>query len=155
MDEAALLRAKDLAARHLGRRRRSEREIRTYLEGKGFAQDVTGRLIVDFRRVGLLDDRALARDWAEHRLERMPSGRAALRHKLLARRIEERTINEVLDEVYSSGSERELCRRAAAGVRARLDRLPPEKRKRRLYGFLARRGFAREIISEFFEEADG
>ena len=155
MEEARLLRAKDLAARQLGRRMRSERELETYLERKGYGRKIIHRLIADFRRVGLLDDRALARDWAERRLERMPSGRAALHRTLRARGIEERTVSEILDEVYSAESEAELCRRAAAGVLPRLDRLPTEKRRRRLYGFLAQRGFSRDTVCEFLEEWDG
>ncbi len=154
MDEAKLLRAKDLAARHLGRRMRSVREIETYLERKGFEPGIIRRLVADFGRVGLLDDRALAEDWARYRVERMPCGRRALRQSLIARRIPRDTIDSVLDEVLASDTERELSRRAASGFLRRLNRLPPEARKQRLYRFLVRRGFSRETITELFEEAD-
>jgi regulatory protein len=152
MDLAELQRAKDLAARHLGRRMRSEREMRMYLERKGFEIGIVSRVIGDFRRVGLLDDRALVRDWTERRLASRPSGRRAVEQSLAARGVEREIISEVLDEVLPSESERDLSRRAAAGYLRRVQNLSTEVRDRRLYRFLLQRGFSHETIAEFFQE---
>jgi regulatory protein len=154
MDPVELQRAKDLAARHLGRRMRSERELETYLERKGFERDIVARLISDFRRVGLLDDRALVREWTERRLANYPSGRRAVEHKLMARGVEREIITEVLDEVLSSEDERELSRRAAATYLRRVRDLSADVRDRRLYRFLVQRGFSRETITEYFDEME-
>ena len=154
MDLVELQRAKDLAARHLGRRMRSERELETYLKRKGFEGDIVARLISDFQRVGLLDDRALVREWTEQRLANHPSGRRAVEHKLATRGVEREIIAEVLDEVLPSEYERELSRRAAATYLRRVRDLSTEVRDRRLYRFLVQRGFSSEIIAEYFNEME-
>lgn len=154
MDAETLARAKDLAAKHLGRRMRSERELEAYLEQKGLGPAVVARVIRDFRRVGLIDDRVMARDWAERHLARQPSGRRAVEERLLARGVRGEIVDEVLGEIYAGESERELALRALRGHLARVKHLVPDARRRRLFRFLIQRGFSEEIVSEFFEEMD-
>jgi regulatory protein len=154
MDAATLVRAKDLAARHLGRRMRSERETELYLKGKGFAPEIIARVVRDFRRVGLLNDRTMAREFAERRLANRPCGRLAIERELRARGVGERAGAEALEEVYPPELEKEKARSAAAKYGERLRRVQPEARARRLYRFLVGRGFSRETVSEFFEEME-
>ncbi|MCK4546094.1 MAG: regulatory protein RecX [Candidatus Eisenbacteria sp.] len=154
MDRTTLQRAKDLAAKHLGRRMRSEREIEMYLGGKGFDTDTITQVVCDFRRVGLLDDRALIRNWADRRLALRPSGRLALERKLAARGIDEEVLAQELDDIYATVSEDDLCEKAAAGCLRRIGNLPAAKRRGKLYRFLLQRGFSRSVITEFLEEMD-
>ena len=131
MDSPSLVRAKDVAAKHLGRRMRSELEIERFLELKGFTSEVITRVLQDFRRVGLLDDRAMARDYMERRLAKRPCGRLAVERELLARGVAAETAAEVLGDVYPWEAEREGARTAAARYAERLKALGPEDRARR------------------------
>ena len=152
MDADALARAKDLAAGHLGRRTRSVREMETYLERKGVAAAVRSQVIRDFLRVGLLDDRALARDWVERRTAGSPWGRRALASRLAARGVAADVIAGVLDEMLAGDAEDRLCRRAATERCARLGRVPPAKRRDRLYRYLLGRGFPPETVRDVVED---
>jgi len=154
MDQTVLLRAKDLAAKHLGRRMRSERELRVYLERKGFGAGVVDRVVRDFRRVGLVNDRALVEEWTERRLANHPCGRPLIERGLLARGLPEETVAEVLDGIGAFRSEANLARRAAEAYLVRLRRLEPEAQRKRLYRFLLGRGFSQETATGFVDEIE-
>jgi regulatory protein len=154
MDEDVLRRAKDLAARHLGRRMRSEREVGGHLAKKGFEPDVIVRVLEDFRRVGLVDDRALVLEWTERELPRAPAGRRAVEARLRARGVAPGVLGEVLDGIFSREAETELGRKAAERYAPRLKRLPEGARKQRLYRFLMARGFSAETAADLVAETD-
>lgn len=154
MDSFSLVRAKDAAAKHLGRRMRSEQEIERFLELKGFASDIIARVLRDFRRVGLLDDRVMARDFTERRLAKRPCGRLAIERELLTRGVAAETVADVLGDAYPRESERDVARSAAARYQERLTERRPEVRTRRLYRFLVQRGFTPETLSDLFEETE-
>ncbi|MFA6110924.1 MAG: RecX family transcriptional regulator, partial [Candidatus Latescibacterota bacterium] len=65
-------RARDAGLAFLAGRARSIHEMRQTLVQKGFAAEIGEQAIAEFVRLGLLDDRKLARDLVELRLERQP-----------------------------------------------------------------------------------
>jgi regulatory protein len=128
-------------------RPRSESEVRKYLEGKGVApehiEEVMGRLA----RVGLVDDAAFARFWVENRGQFRPRGARALRYELRGKGLS----SEAIDEALEGHDDEALALEAARGNLRKLRGLPQLEFRRRMYEFLARRGFNYDIISEVVE----
>jgi SOS response regulatory protein OraA/RecX len=122
------------AGRSLARRARSEAELGRTLASLAPPEVVAG-VLDDLRRLGLVDDEALARSLAEQRLA---SGWGVLRVRADLERL------EVDGEAARAGIEL-----AVAGERAAAEALLAQRRlagdPRRALALLARRGFDEEI----------
>jgi regulatory protein len=131
------------AGRLLGRRQRSAAELRSRLELEGFDQAVVEGAMARLVELGLADDAALARAWAE---ERAGGGRAP---RLIVRELQERGVERAVAEaaVAAAGVEEAAqARRLAARWVTRVADLPLERQASRLQGTLARRGFDADVI---------
>lgn len=147
-------RAREAGLRLLEHRARTRAEMRRRLLGKGFPPDVVEACVAELEGMGLLDDRAFAEAFARDRLRLRPRGRRLLVRELRARGVEqglaEAAVSDVL--VAEGESEHDAARRAAeAWVR----RSPRRRDRRRLYGYLARRGFSAEVIRAVVEDLLG
>ncbi len=153
--QAELERAREAALRLLTVRARSVGELRDRLARKAFSEDVCERIIADLTAVGLLDDRDFARLWAEERVRLRPVGRRRLVNELRAKKVEPAVIDEVAAEVYEEHSETELARRA---LKKRIRAGGPdviERERRRLEGFLLRRGFSYATVAAVLKNPEG
>ncbi|HLI57435.1 MAG TPA: regulatory protein RecX [Actinomycetota bacterium] len=144
--------AMDAALGFLTGRARSCSEVRQHLRKKGFralADGVEARLL----ELGLLDDLDLARSCVEDAISRRgvaPGGLAAelaqrgIDPELAARAIDEATPNGAGDE----GPGRPELERALEVATRRLRVLhgDPASVRRRLWGFLSRRGYDAEVV---------
>ena len=151
--EDAFCRAREAALVLLSHRARSERELRDRLLRRGYTPEVAERTLSNLRERGLLDDVAFAQAFARDRLRSRPSGRrrlvADLRGKGVSPEDAERALAEMSHE--SEESELDLARRALAKFpqRGGEDRAAT---KRRLYAYLARRGFGSGVTSALARE---
>lgn len=133
-------RAWDGALAFLAPRPRSEREVRTRLQRKGFSTQVIDGVIERLKRVGLLDDRAFARYWVEQRETFRPRGARLLAAELRQRGVAGETITEVLEASAQHDPVQAACR--AAQRKARELRQADERTfVQRVGQFLLRRGF--------------
>lgn len=137
---------KDVHERALGLlavRQRSRRELERRLEGAGF-EPVEVRAELDrLRQVGLIDDEAFARAVVEHSFTTKKEGRRVVAGRLMSAGIAPETAAAVLDE--AAGGEEERADALAAAKAAKLSGLQPDAAYRRLYGMLARRGYAPDL----------
>lgn len=140
MDEIEV--ATTRALRFLSVRPRSEQEIRTKLKTKDVAEPVQDEVIQRLRTAGLLDDERFAELWVENRSEFRPRGGRALRMELRQKGIAETVIETTLAEL----DEETLALQAALKQARRYAGLEFEDFRKKLYGFLARRGFPYDII---------
>ncbi len=150
-----LERAREAALKLLTVRARSVGELRDRLARKAFAEDVCERIIADLSAAGLLDDRDFARLWADERVRLRPVGRRRLVSELRAKKVDPAVIDEVAAEVYEEHSETELARRA---LRKRIRAGGPEvieRERRRLEGFLLRRGFSFGTVAAVLKDPEG
>lgn len=161
-------RARDAALRLLSYRPRSRQEVRRRLYQKGFAEDVVEPCVARLTEESLLDDRAFAEAYARETVRLRPRGRFGmvreLRRKGVAREVAEEVVDGVMAE--EEVSERALAREAAEAwlgrqrARARRALLAPpydderEKLRRRLYGYLGRRGFSGDATRDAMEHAE-
>ena len=134
-------RAYENALRYLSYRPRSEYEMQRYLQRRGADDGTTKEVIDRLRRARLVNDVEFARFWLENREAYRPRGRWALRAELRQKGV----ANEIIDLVLRDLDEETSAMKAAERRAQRLARLDEQTFRRRLLGFLRRRGFDYEI----------
>jgi len=133
------------ALNYLSYRPRSEKEVRQNLKIKHeVPTGIIDQIIERLERGGLVDDQKFAELWVENRSEFRPRGSHALRMELRQKGIEEDTIAEVLEEI----DEQNLAIKAARKQARKYQQLEWIEFRKKLTGFLARRGFNYGVISE-------
>jgi regulatory protein len=143
--EERLQHALDLAYRHLGRRDRTEVEIRRHLEARGVAAPVVSRAVGRLEAQGYVDDARFARRYAEDRRRLDAWGTERIEQRLLALGVEPDLIAAALSEQDPSG---ELD--AAVGLLRRRFPEPPrdDRERNRALGLLVRRGYELELAHD-------
>jgi len=140
-DEDNRVQAKLAAERLVGTRMRSEKELRQRLKEKEFPPDIIDETIETFKRIRLLDDRAFAEAFVRDRMRMRPRAAAFLRRELRQRGIAADIIESVLEEQFEEVSEEDVARRMAESYLRAHPRLETLVLKRRLAGYLQRKGF--------------
>ncbi len=142
--------ARAVALRLLGRRPRTEKEIRTRLREKEFADSEIATTLEDLKRSGLVDDEEFARAFVRDALSLRPAGKMLLKRKLLLLGVSRDIVDRVLAESIDGGAEESLARDLAEKFLSRARSSgrdePQAKLRARLSAYLARRGFAWEVI---------
>ena len=132
--------ARQAAFSLLSHRMRSKKEIADRLKRKDFQHSVVNGTIDFLCQAGLVDDRKFATAWINDRLNLKPSGFLLLRRELRQHGIEESIIEELLSEI-SEVDEVERAQVLLEKRKARYSGLDGQVARRRMTGFLARRGF--------------
>ena len=133
--------ARDVCLRLLTTRARSRAELETQLTKRGFAEDVSARVLDRLTEVGLVDDAAFAEQWVRERRTNAGKGKRALASELRTKGIDADVIAETLDSV-DAGEWRERAEELVA-AKLRRENLDDEmKVTRRLVAMLARRGYS-------------
>jgi regulatory protein len=146
--EAALLATYDRALRMLAFRARATGELRRSLVQKGEEPPLVDAAIERLTRAGFLDDGAFARQFARARAAGGRASRRRIQAELarrgVARDVADAAIAEVFDEdaVDEGEAAVEVARRKFRSLAS----LDPAVRHRRLYAFLARRGYDADHI---------
>ena len=148
--------AREAALHLLAVRPRSAAELARRLRAKGYSEAETAPVLERLAELGMIDDAAFAGMLARDRVRLRPQGRRRLLGELRAKGVDEDTARAAFAGALESESidELELARRAAAKWRPRAGEEPASAR-RRLYGYLARRGFDGEVVREVVEETLG
>jgi len=148
-------RAREAALRLLAVRARSEGELVDRLRRKGFSEELTTVVISALAGVGLVDDAAFARAWADEKVRLRPIGPRRLTSELLSKRISRELAALVVEETFREHSELELARRAVEKKVRVSGGADAAKRRARLHSFLLRRGFSYEVVSTVLKELEG
>ena len=124
-------------------RPRSRRELERRLLAARFEPDEVRDVLTRLERVGLVDDEAFARQFAEHRFGSRKEGSRAVAQGLRAAGISPSIAEAVSHDAPGDDEERaaELARSRAS----RLSGVTPEKAFARLSSLLMRRGYGPEI----------
>ncbi len=136
--EDALEIAYQRALRLIDHRPRSEKEIRQKLAEKDFSAGQIDQAVEKLQRAGLIQDGEFARMWVENRNEFHPRSKRLMRYELLNKGIAEEHIEAALE---GSTEDSELALRAGLAYARRLTACDQETFRKRLSGYLARRGF--------------
>lgn len=123
-------------------RPRTRAEIVRALQNQNTSEDIQHAVLERLQHSGLLDDTAFARAWIANRSEFRPRGQTALRYELRQHGIEESIIQQVLTE--NPADEYHEAVRAAEKFAKKLAGSDALTFRRKLGGFLTRRGFGYE-----------
>jgi len=147
--------AKMLAVNYIDYAPRTIAEVRRRLAKGGYEEDVIDVVIDDLVRVELLDDSKFSSDWVESRVRTKKLGRtrlaAELRQKGIGREDSDRALEE-LDPESEADAALELARKRLGPDEIESWSTPAERAagRRRLAGYLQRRGYKWEIIEQVF-----
>jgi regulatory protein len=148
-------RAREAALHLLSFRARSRAELASRLRRREFPPEVVESCVADLAAAGLLDDSAFAEAFVRDGIRGKPRGPRRLASELRAKGVAPEEVSAAIREVLGAEdvSEVELARQAAARWRPRPGE-DPVRARRRLHGYLARRGFGHEAIHEVLAELD-
>jgi regulatory protein len=147
-EEGGALAAYDRALNMLAFQARSSRDLRRKLVQKGeveaHAQAAVERLVA----AGLLDDAEYARQVARSKVAGQGASKRRLQQELFKRGVERGVADAAIGEVLSDEGvdEGEIVERFARKKLKSLAALDAPTRRRRLYAYLARRGYEGDVI---------
>ena len=138
-------RARNVLLHQLSRSVKSKDQLRQILAKREIDADIAERLLDRFEEAGLINDREFALTVVNSRHRHKGLAKSAIARELREKGIDQLTLEEALADI---DSEAELARaKELAEVRARrLVKLEPEVAKRRLSGYLARKGYSGNIV---------
>lgn len=147
-------RAEKVSMQALTRRGHSRWELERALLGRDIAEELVGEELDRLERVGLIDDAALAETLVRTQHERKGLGRSALTAELRRRHVDQRHIDAALEQI---DDEDEQSRATELAVRRvpQLRSVDGETAKRRLTGFLMRKGYSGSVVRRAVDEALG
>ena len=145
--------ARAQALRYLSHRDLSEALLSERLTMKGFSEPAVQAVVNYLKEKNYLDDERYALHWGRGRIASKHVGARRLRQELLARKLAAGTVEKTLAVLFSEVDEAELARRCAEKKLPSLEGLENETRRRRLAGFLQRRGFDSGVVFDTVKEA--
>jgi regulatory protein len=155
LDEAAL---HEYAVKSLGRRMRSEAELRRLMQAKVERPDRgedTGaakinRVIARLKEYGYLDDTAFAENYTQLRQQNEKFGQRRVRQELGRKGIAQQTISDTLEQKYAEVSEEALARQHLE--RKRIRKPENEKETARVMRRLVTAGFSVGVIYKILRQ---
>ena len=118
------------------------------LEGRGATKANVDEVIGRLRGYGYLDDERFAQSYASLRLQQRPIGRQRLQRDLWLKKIDKKTADQALDQIFEATPEEDLIERAIA-KRVRLRGKPKTREDaKKLFDHLLRQGFAFELVGD-------
>ena len=160
---AAELHVYDRALNVIAARARSAAELRRALVRKGEAAELVDRAIARLREQGFLDDAAFAQSFTRFKVLGAGQSRRRVQAELGRKGVARDVTDAAIDTVFAEEGvdQRAIVEQAARKKLRSLAKLEPLVRRRRLYGFLARRGYdgddihrAMDAVGEELSEAE-
>ena len=133
------------ALRFLKIRPRSVAELKSKLEAKGFEAPEIDQTLQWLQDIKLLDDRSFTKSWIHYRLAR-PFGFRRIILELKTKGVDPDLIEEEISLVKGDTDESKIAFDLASRRWKKLVRVEPIKRKKRMFDFLSRRGFAPDVV---------
>ena len=144
--ESSYQKARNAALRLLSYRSRSEKEVQRRLQGR-FSEETVERTVSELRNQGLLDDEAFAKAWREKRETFRLRGSAVIKQELQRLGVDREVIRETLSSFDASAN----AYQAGSKYAAKLSLEDGAGFRRKLGGFLHRRGFEGEVLGQTVE----
>ena len=145
-----LEKTKKAALRLLSFRPRSENELRDRLKRKKLPAESIDRTVEYLFKERMLDDEKFARLYALSRMQSRAFGKGRVRRELALRGVCASLANDTMraiEDMDEADVAMELAQKRLAAMKG----LPREAKKRRLHGFLMRRGFGTGVIFKVLE----
>ena len=144
------MRAKNYALELLSSQSYSKNQMIYQLRQKGFGTEAINITLEDLEQLGHIKDENFAKKWVARRQRSKPKGKKVLEHELANQSIDKTTVDRVLAGIHDA-EETNIALQLAQKQVKRYQSLAPQVAKRRLHGFLLRRGFDYETVQSVIE----
>lgn len=142
-------RARERLLYALDRRLHSEKELRQKL-WRDYPPDIIDAAIAELNTLGLVDDAAFAKAFAEHRRDFLKKGPYAVRQELLLKGVSREITDDVLQEVFSDEDEEYAA--ALSVMKKYQNDIDTPKGKQRAFAALTRKGYSYRTIQRVLRE---
>lgn len=139
------------ALRQVGRRPRTEKELRQYLRRKGYLMPLIDRIVRRLKEQRYLDDADFAAAWTEQRIYSQKKGRMLIRQELQQKGVCQDMIRHTLEQVPADDERRLACELALKKWQQTSGDAAAKKRK--TAAFLMRRGYSAQIAAVAVRQA--
>ena len=146
------VRAENVSMHALTRRGMSRWELEKTLLSRELDEEVVEAELGRLEGVGLLDDATLAETFVRTQHDRKGLGRGAITAELRRRHIDQEHIDAALEQV-DDDDEQTRATELAVKRAGQLSSYDLETAKRRLHGFLSRRGYSSAVVRAAIDEA--
>ena len=146
------VRAENVSMHALTRRGMSRWELEKTLLSRELGEDAVEAELDRLEGVGLLDDAAVAETFVRTQHDRKGLGRGAITAELRRRHIDQEHIDAALEQV-DDDDEQTRATELAIKRAGQLSSYDLETAKRRLYGFLSRKGYSSAVVRAAIDEA--
>ena len=141
------------AMRLLAASAKSRQTMAEKLEDRGFPPEVVREALDQLEAQGLLSDKAFGQSLVSRFTHSKPAGKRMIAFELKRKGIPVKLREELLDNVTPE-NELEKAREIASLRWEKFKKLDRNKRKKRLYDFLGRRGFDFDVIRQVMEDLE-
>jgi regulatory protein len=155
-DESAQVKVYDRALTMLAFRARASAELARALVKKGELKEHADRAIARLQEQGLLDDAAFAQAFTRAKVLGARHSRRRVQQELGRKGVAREVSSAAIDAVFAEEGvdQRAVVDEAARRKLRSLAKLDPRTRRRRLYAFLARRGYDSDDIRSAMQAVD-
>lgn len=144
------------AVRMLESRSRSKHEIEVRLTERGYTIEIIDVVLAQLTRAGLVDDPAFAKEWVGSRSRaKEPVGPIRLRHEMKLKGINPKLAEEVLGDLNKDDELAQAMRAAQRHTKPYASYAGWMSEKKRVAGYLQRRGYGWEVINAVLREVVG
>lgn len=151
MEQSKKKQAQLISLRLLAASPKTSQELKKKLHEKGFPESLITETLREMEAQGILSDRSYAADMMARYRGSKPSGRRKIASEFKHHGIAQKIQDEVLAG-YSPEEERAQAGEAGRQRWKRFPKLDNEKRKKRVFDFLMRRGFDYQIVRDVIRE---
>lgn len=153
MPDSEAKQAKITSLRLLAASPKSRIELSKKLSRKGYRPQVIQETLDELEKQGVLNDLAYARNLILRWTQGKNSGKKKILFELKRRGVSRGVCETVLAEI-SPEEERRQALEAGLYRWQRFKQLPQEKRRKRVYDFLVRRGYDFELVRDLLREIE-
>lgn len=143
--------AQNRALNLLAARARSEYEIRQALEQRNAPEDVIEQVVEWLVKHELIDDAAYGQSYARQQYESKGLARNRIERELRNRGLAEQNIFDATSQITNEDEQQRALELAQNRYRS-MRSLEPEVARRRLYGFLMRKGYGHGVVMNALQE---
>ena len=136
----------------LSYRLRSEKEIKDKLKLKKISLRTIEKTIKHLKELSLLNDEEFAKQLVLENISSKPKGKNLIRQKLFQKGISKRISEQVLEDVFKSIDEKKIISELFEKYSKKVGSADIYEKKRKIFSYLARKGFDFEIINEVIQE---
>ncbi|MBD3616146.1 MAG: RecX family transcriptional regulator [Gracilimonas sp.] len=144
--------AREYFFRILSRRDHSRKELKDKAYKKGYSDSFVDEILDEFEQKEYIDDQKFARKYVTEKFEFNNWGPYKIRTQLFKKGISKQVTEQIIKEVFGDDAIKESMLALVEKKKQRYRREPEEKRRKKVFDFLMRKGYDSENILKNIDE---